>query len=41
MDKVNLDGLMVDSIRGNTKMIKDMDMVYTHGLMEEGMKGIG
>lgn len=34
-------GRMVDAMKENTKMIRNMVMVFTHGLIRDNIKGYG
>ena len=36
-----MSGVTAGNIRGNTRMIRSMASVYTHGMMGESMRGIG
>lgn len=41
MVKESICGQMEDDMKENTKMIKNMDMVFINGLMEKDMKECG
>ena len=41
MEKVLIHGKMVESMKVNINMIKNMVMVFISGLMEENMKDFG